>query len=276
MKGKLSASFAAVDREYELNKAERKFIVPSIGKYNAKFKLIEERVRGISYNQTIRKTESKRKEAEKITNSIPIWDRVIRALNSYKNEYQNNIRTSNKNDDIEYKEDIKLSEDSPKITKNYSTDIVGHNKSMTAKSRLSEINKNSPQKHHKSNTTVLRKDGSSTHHKPYHLYITDTGRFIDTTSIPSKLESHRRNILFEKQTRKQYISPRYEVSEIKHTNPEFNKLDIKDHRKISSFDMSKGETRDQFMEKFRLKIPGLAPITTAEYESTSNKVEPPK
>ena len=83
-------------------------------------------------------------------------------------------------------------------------------------------------------------------------------------------------MLFERQTRKQYISPRYEASEIKHRNPEFNKLDIKDQRKIISFDMSKGETRDQFMQKFRAKIPGLVPKTNAEYDTISNIVEPPK
>ena len=75
---------------------------------------------------------------------------------------------------------------------------------------------------------------------------------------------------------KQYISPRYEASETKHRNPEFNKLDIKDQRKIVSFDMSKGETRDQFMQKFRAKIPSLVPKTIAEYEAISNKIEAPK
>ena len=110
---KLSASFAAVSREYELKKAQKKFKVPNIGKYDVKFKLVEERIKGINYNQTVQKTESKRNEVNKLVNSIPVWDRVVRALNAHHYDKFNSI-ISNNNEDIDY-EDDKISENHIKI-----------------------------------------------------------------------------------------------------------------------------------------------------------------
>ena len=165
--------------------------------------MVEERIRGLSYNQTIRKTDSKRKDVDKLINSIPVWDRVVRALNSH-NKYGSVM--SNNNEDIDY-EDDKISEnnDMKKLLKNNSMSIVNHNRSIPAHSRLSNVSKNtSPNKHFKSSNTDHKNQTTTsamTQYTPYHLYITDEARFIDTSFIPSKLESHRRNISFEKQTK---------------------------------------------------------------------------
>ena len=127
------------------NKAEKKFVIPHLGKYNARFKLIEERIKGPSYDQSMSKTKSRRREVEQIANSIPIWDRVIRALNSYKNnELQNKITPLYNNQDIDYKYDERTNEDSNKMAKNNSMEIMTHNKSIPSNSRLSDMNKNTP------------------------------------------------------------------------------------------------------------------------------------
>lgn len=93
--------------------------------------------------------------------------------------------------------------------------------------------------------------------KEYHLLITDNGRYLDTSYIPNKIEKHKAAISFDKMTSKQYISPKYASSEIKHSNPEFNRLDIKEVKtKVPSFDMKYGETRDIYFKKLWSKLPG--------------------
>ena len=48
---------------------------------------------------------------------------------------------------------------------------------------------------------------------------------------------------------KQYISPKYEASETKHRNPEFNKLDIDDQYRIPHLSIKYGESREKFYKK---------------------------
>jgi hypothetical protein len=83
-----------------------------------------------------------------------------------------------------------------------------------------------------------RADASSNGKREYHLLITDNGRYLDTSYIPKRTEGHRQVLDFDKQTSKQYISPKYASSELKHSNPEFNKLDIKEVKsKVPNFDI---------------------------------------
>lgn len=110
----------------------------------------------------------------------------------------------------------------------------------------------------------------------YHLFITDEDRFLDTSQIPCKPQSHKYSVDFAKQTSKQYVTPKFASSELMHRNPEFNRLDIKDvQTRVPTFDISKGESRDKFWEKFRAKIPGLVPKTQAEYSPSFNEPKPP-
>lgn len=246
--------------------------------------MVEDRVRGFSYNQTLKKTESKIKEVSQVNNSLPICERVVRALNanpinvqSHKPKHSS-FAASNHNEDIDYEDDEKHPN---KLPKNNSMDpLHDHNKSMPIQGQISKMSKRtSPHKSHFTSNISSSRFGAqntSSHTAPYHLYITDEGRFLEKSVASSKLEPHKMNISFEKQTRKQYISPRYEASETLHRNPEFNKLDIKSMDKVKSFDISKGESRDKFMQKFRAKIPGLVPKTQAEYEPIANKLEQPK
>jgi hypothetical protein len=81
-KHNLSSSFASVTREYEMIKAQKKFEVPNIGRYNARFNITEARVKGLNFSQTGSITKSKRQEVDNTKNTSPICGRMIRALNT--------------------------------------------------------------------------------------------------------------------------------------------------------------------------------------------------
>lgn len=69
---------------------------------------------------------------------------------------------------------------------------------------------------------------------------------------------------------KQYISPKYEASETKHRNPEFNKLDIDDQYRIPHFSIKYGESREKFYKKYLSRIPGLAKNPGLDYDITKS------
>jgi hypothetical protein len=71
-----------VTREYEMIKAQKKFEVPNIGRYNARFNITEARVKGLNFSRTASMTQSKRQEVDNTKNTSPICGRMIRALNS--------------------------------------------------------------------------------------------------------------------------------------------------------------------------------------------------
>lgn len=73
-------------REYEIQKAQKKFDVPIVGKYNVKFKVTEQRVKGLNFSQNRKQSKSKRQEVDNIFNTSPICGRMIRALNSKSDE----------------------------------------------------------------------------------------------------------------------------------------------------------------------------------------------
>ena len=107
--------------------------------------------------------------------------------------------------------------------------------------------------------------------KEYHLIISDDDKFIDVSQIPKIPNTPQIGVDFDKQTRKQYIGPKLEASELKHSNPEFNKLDLQDLKsKIPTLDMSKGLSREEYFNKLWGRFSSMDSKTGADYDITKS------